>query len=437
MDQTSKRYTKNDLSLYLDVLMQVGNLNEHQATTLVYYCIMTRVNDLKIRPLLEIHGVSGTGKSSIMRQMELMCNKPKRIDGKNKTPARFRDELADAPLVFIDEVDKVQDLSDAENWLQYRYDDSGLEVRYKKMNVYTNTKSEIPKAVPETQLTNFCGFTVMHTQNSFKSAEMGRRTIRVTVRKNPRRKYTQPTKLRINTLRKIADSVNWHGEIEQEYSNSAWDAWLPFLRIAQFLGDEEYIQYVKEQIDAKTEEEEMSNSFEPSELILEEISALYQHHLEQGGTHIPIMDVRQRLLARGYPSINERQIATEARDFGFQIVKPHNRSNIKVNSQKELKKLITNEIKTKKMNYSVSEKRLRNIAINSDFIKIDIYSREGDPKKILSKCPVCDNNLKRVKNLTIWGGEVTIEFRCLKCGYWTGKKKRIPNRYVFHLNKKK
>ena len=113
------------------------------------------------------------------------------------------------------------------------------------------------------------------------------------------------------------------------------------------------------------------------------------------------------------------------------------KKNHTVNSQKELKKLITNEIKTKKMNYSVSEKRLRNLAINSDFIKIDIHSREGDPKKILSKCPVCDNNLKRVKNLTIWGGEVTIEFRCLKCGYWTGKKKRIPNRYVFHLNKKR
>jgi len=44
---------------------------------------------------------------------------------------------------------------------------------------------------------------------------------------------------------------------------------------------------------------------------------------------------------------------------------------------------------------------------------------------------------KRVKNLTIWGGEVTIEFRCNKCGYWTGKKKRIPTRYVFHLKKKK
>ena len=106
-----------------------------------------------------------------------------------------------------------------------------------------------------------------------------------------------------------------------------------------------------------------------------------------------------------------------------------------VNSQKELKKLVTSELKTKNKDYGISGKRLRNIALALDFIKLDIHSREGDPKKILSKCPVCDDSLSRVKNLTIWGGEVTIEFRCLKCGYWTGKKKRIPTRYIFHYNK--
>lgn len=106
-----------------------------------------------------------------------------------------------------------------------------------------------------------------------------------------------------------------------------------------------------------------------------------------------------------------------------------------VNSQKELKKLINKEIKTKKKNFSVSEKRLRILALDTDFIKIDIHSRQGDPKKILSKCPVCESPLKRVKNLTIWGGEVTIEFRCSKCGYWTGKKKQIPTRYIFHYKK--
>jgi uncharacterized protein with PIN domain len=99
-----------------------------------------------------------------------------------------------------------------------------------------------------------------------------------------------------------------------------------------------------------------------------------------------------------------------------------------VNSQRQLKKLVDEYLKKKR----VSRYRLRNIAIKSGFIKLEIHSREGDPERVLTRCPVCDTSLKRVKNLTIWGGRVTIEFRCPLCGYWTGKKKRIPTRYVFH-----
>jgi len=108
-----------------------------------------------------------------------------------------------------------------------------------------------------------------------------------------------------------------------------------------------------------------------------------------------------------------------------------------INSQHKFKQLVTKELATKKEKYAVSGTRLRHLAINSDFVKLEIHSREGDPKKTMNKCPVCHGGLKRVKNKTIWGGEVTIEFSCNKCGYWTGKKKRIPKRYVFHLKKKK
>ena len=107
-----------------------------------------------------------------------------------------------------------------------------------------------------------------------------------------------------------------------------------------------------------------------------------------------------------------------------------------VHSQTKLKTLVTKELITKEKEFGVSGSRLRDIAINSNFVKLEIHSREGDPKKVMTKCPVCNSSLKRVKNLTIWGGEVTIEFRCTRCGYWTGKKKRIPTRYVFHLKKK-
>ena len=103
-----------------------------------------------------------------------------------------------------------------------------------------------------------------------------------------------------------------------------------------------------------------------------------------------------------------------------------------VQSQNRLKNLVKKELDTKKQKYGITGNRIRNVAINSDFIKLEIHSREGDPKKIMNKCPVCNSVLKRVKNLTIWGGKVTIEFNCPNCGYWTGKKKRIPTRYVFH-----
>ena len=52
-----------------------------------------------------------------------------------------------------------------------------------------------------------------------------------------------------------------------------------------------------------------------------------------------------------------------------------------INSQYKLKQLVTRELSTKKEKYAVSGARLRHLAINSDFVKLEIHSREGDPKK--------------------------------------------------------
>lgn len=106
-----------------------------------------------------------------------------------------------------------------------------------------------------------------------------------------------------------------------------------------------------------------------------------------------------------------------------------------IDSQIKLKRLVEKEL-SKKKKYGVTGSRLRKLAIESNFVKLEIHTREGDPKKLIAKCPVCGGPLKRLKNTTIWGGEVTIELRCSKCNYWTGKKKRIPSRYIFHYKKK-
>ena len=102
-----------------------------------------------------------------------------------------------------------------------------------------------------------------------------------------------------------------------------------------------------------------------------------------------------------------------------------------IQSQSLLKTLVMKEMNKKNEKYGLSPKRLRKLALDSPYISIDIHSRDGNPKKILKGCPVCDHPLKKVKNLTIWGGVVTLEYQCPYCGYWTGKKKRIPTRYIF------
>lgn len=108
-----------------------------------------------------------------------------------------------------------------------------------------------------------------------------------------------------------------------------------------------------------------------------------------------------------------------------------------VSSQNKLKSLVSEELNKKEDKFGVTGSRIRNIAINSNFVKVEIHTRGGDSNKRITKCPVCRSSLKCVKNLTIWGGEVTIKLKCVKCDYWTGKRKRIPTRYIFHLKQKK
>ena len=72
-----------------------------------------------------------------------------------------------------------------------------------------------------------------------------------------------------------------------------------------------------------------------------------------------------------------------------------------IQSQRLLKQLIMKELRKKDASLTVSVQRIRRLALQHPQITLEIHSREGDPKKILKACPVCDHRLKQVKNLTI------------------------------------
>jgi len=108
------------------------------------------------------------------------------------------------------------------------------------------------------------------------------------------------------------------------------------------------------------------------------------------------------------------------------------RRNKGINSLNKLRNLVLSELKNKDPNYTVGFERMRKLAVTAPFIKTDIYARKSDKKDSLKgKCPVCENKLEKRKNETIFGGSVTLGYKCKKCPYWTTLERRIPTRYSF------
>ncbi|MFQ6107631.1 MAG: hypothetical protein ACE5QF_08635 [Thermoplasmata archaeon] len=105
-----------------------------------------------------------------------------------------------------------------------------------------------------------------------------------------------------------------------------------------------------------------------------------------------------------------------------------------VDSQRRLKQLVEKEL-SKDVRYGVGEVRLRHIAIDIPWVGMEIHYRESPEKRALVKCPVCESKLTKVRNLTVFGGTVTLGFKCEKCRYSSGLKRRIPTRYVFTRRK--
>ncbi|HIH97646.1 MAG TPA: hypothetical protein HA346_01365 [Thermoplasmata archaeon] len=101
-----------------------------------------------------------------------------------------------------------------------------------------------------------------------------------------------------------------------------------------------------------------------------------------------------------------------------------------INSQTKLQHLVTEELKKREPLYNISEKRLRVIAVRTNFVSIKIFTRDTE-EKTPERCPVCTTPLKYPSKE--WESEIASEYVCSLCSYRTGKTKRVPVRYRFSL----
>jgi transposase-like protein len=82
--------------------------------------------------------------------------------------------------------------------------------------------------------------------------------------------------------------------------------------------------------------------------------------------------------------------------------------------------------------YTVTEERVRRLAIQSGLVTVDVESRDTGIKIKLGRCPVCSSRMRKVRNETIYGGSVILGYRCTSCPYKMGTTRRIPIKYTFH-----
>src|SRR5207244_6411199 len=81
-----------------------------------------------------------------------------------------------------------------------------------------------------------------------------------------------------------------------------------------------------------------------------------------------------------------------------------------VESQRRLKALVEKDLKGEEK-YRVGEPRLRVLAIESGLVDLEIHCRDTTEMRSLVRCPVCGNRLKKVRNMTVFGGTVTLGYR--------------------------
>ncbi len=108
-----------------------------------------------------------------------------------------------------------------------------------------------------------------------------------------------------------------------------------------------------------------------------------------------------------------------------------------IDSLTKLRELVIKELRNNDPDYTVSFERVRSLAVTAPFVKTDITARKGEKKQnFKGECPVCGGELRKTKNETIFGGSVTLGYKCSECPYWTGLKKRIPIKYSFEYEEK-
>jgi predicted RNA-binding Zn-ribbon protein involved in translation (DUF1610 family) len=104
----------------------------------------------------------------------------------------------------------------------------------------------------------------------------------------------------------------------------------------------------------------------------------------------------------------------------------------KASSQTELAERVNSKLNKVDSSYSVSEKRVRMVALNIPGIRITTFTKKG---RVPGRCPSCGHAVKRIYTKNLKGKKLLLRMACAKCGYAGKQNSWEPQRYAFEIRR--
>jgi hypothetical protein len=100
-------------------------------------------------------------------------------------------------------------------------------------------------------------------------------------------------------------------------------------------------------------------------------------------------------------------------------------------SQAELRRALLPILRRKDPLLVLGGRRMRRLLLEVPGVRLRVRYAERATRRPLTACPVCDAELRPIRNRTLCGDRIVLGYRCTRCAYWTHLRRRVPVRYAF------
>lgn len=301
------------LEPYVEALLKASGIDEDQARICVLYALRTHKQDLERMPILAIRGMTGTGKSTLLKQMELFVYRQKWASG--STYATVRDEMNNCPTYLIDEGDQI-----SEQLLLCRTSRDISEITY---------KAPVRGYGWQDKTVDVFGATILARRNPFNDAAVRNRAIVINTKLKP---GTYEESL-FGDLDEIAHVFNV--EKISLGAGRVRDTWTPLIEIAEAIDDPSYLEAIERTIAAETSIFRSGQEYEPELVVLHALDALTwdKEKGERIQNDVELSEVTNKANDLGDVQLIKRQVEELLITNGFKVTYTHGIKYVRANTE--------------------------------------------------------------------------------------------------------